>query len=225
MKPDCVLFDFDGVIADTESSNARYLGKALAVFGVAVTPEDERRMVGVNDREILEELLQREGYAVIRAYSGTVERLLEERRRQGNTYENEPSLSPMPGLLPFLWRLRAAGIRTALVTSTSSRLILAALNRMGMSALFDAILCGDMVEKRKPSPEGYQKAMALLGAAPERSIVIEDSPVGIRAGKSAGALVAAYKCGSFSQNTSQADFEIWDYEDCLSLPIFGLSIE
>ena len=37
MKPDCVLFDFDGVIADTESSNARYLGKALAVFGVAVT--------------------------------------------------------------------------------------------------------------------------------------------------------------------------------------------
>ena len=176
-------------------------------------------MVGVNDREILEELLQRAEPPV------TVERLLEERRRQGNTYENEPSLSPMPGLLPFLWRLRAAGIRTALVTSTSSRLILAALNRMGMSALFDAILCGDMVEKRKPSPEGYQKAMALLGAAPERSIVIEDSPVGIRAGKSAGALVAAYKCGSFSQNTSQADFEIWDYEDCLSLPIFGLSIE
>ena len=179
MKPDCVLFDFDGVIADTESSNARYLGKALAVFGVAVTPEDERRMVGVNDREILEELLQRAEPPV------TVERLLEERRRQGNTYENEPSLAPMPGLLPFLWRLRAAGIRTALVTSTSSRLILAALNRMGMSALFDAILCGDMVEKRKPSPEGYQKAMALLGAAPERSIVIEDSPVGIRAGKRA----------------------------------------
>ena len=75
MKPDCVLFDFDGVIADTESSNARYLGKALAVFGVAVTPEDERRMVGVNDREILEELLQRAEPPV------TVERLLEERRR------------------------------------------------------------------------------------------------------------------------------------------------
>lgn len=214
MKPDCVLFDFDGVIADTESSNARYLGKALAVFGVAVTPEDERRMVGVNDREILEELLQRAEPPV------TVERLLEERRRQGNTYENEPSLAPMPGLLPFLWRLRAAGIRTALVTSTSSRLILAALNRMGMSALFDAILCGDMVEKRKPSPEGYQKAMALLGAAPERSIVIEDSPVGIRAGKAAGAVVAACRCGRLRQDTSQADFEFESFEECMKLPVF-----
>lgn len=217
MRPDCVLFDFDGVIADTEASNARYLGKALAVFGIAITPEDEGRMVGVNDREILEELLRRADPPV------TVERLLEERRRQGNTYEDYPGLAPMPGLLPFLRRLRAEGIRTALVTSTSSRLILAALNRMGMTTLFDAILCGDMVEKRKPSPEGYQKAMALLGAAPERSVVIEDSPVGIRAGKSTGALVAAYKCGSLLQDTSQADFEIRDYRDCLSLPQFGLS--
>ena len=126
----------------------------------------------------------------------------------------------MPGLLPFLWRLRAAGIRTALVTSTSSRLILAALNRMGMSALFDAILCGDMVEKRKPSPEGYQKAMALLGAAPERSIVIEDSPVGIRAGKAAGAVVAACRCGRLRQDTSQADFEFESFEECMRLPVF-----
>lgn len=217
MRPDCVLFDFDGVIADTESSNARYLGKALAVFGVTITPEDERRMVGVNDREILEELLRRADPPV------TVERLLEERRRQGNTYEDDPALVPMPGLLPFLRRLREAGIGTALVTSTSSRLILAALNRMGMTSLFDAILCGDMVENRKPSPEGYQRAMALLGSVPERSVVIEDSPVGIRAGKSAGALVAAYKGGSLSQDTTQADFEIWDYGDCFSLPQFGLS--
>ena len=214
MEARCVLFDFDGVIADTEESNVKYLGKALAVFGVVITPEEQAQLVGMNDPRILEKMLRRARPPV------TLEQLLEERQRQGNTYEDDPDLAPTPGVIKFLHRLRAAGKGIALVSSTSARLILAALNRLGLTGFFDVIICGDMVSEKKPSPECYRKAMALLRARPEECVIVEDSPVGIRAGKAAGAVVAACRCGRLRQDTSQADFEFESFEECMRLPVF-----
>lgn len=214
MEARYVLFDFDGVIADTEESNVKYLGKALAVFGVVITPEEQAHLVGMNDPRILEKMLRRARPPV------TLEQLLEERKRQGNTYEDDPDLAPTPGVIKFLHRLRAAGKGIALVSSTSARLILAALNRLGLTGFFDVIICGDMVSEKKPSPECYRKAMALLRARPEECVIVEDSPVGIRAGKAAGAVVAACRCGRLRQDTSQADFEFESFEECMRLPVF-----
>ncbi len=214
MEARYVLFDFDGVIADTEESNVKYLGKALAVFGVVITPEEQAQLVGMNDPRILEKMLRRARPPV------TLKQLLEERQRQGNTYEDDPDLAPTPGVIEFLHRLRAAGKGIALVSSTSARLILAALNRLGLTGFFDVIICGDMVSEKKPSPECYRKAMALLRARPEECVIVEDSPVGIRAGKAAGAVVAACRCGRLRQDTSQADFEFESFEECMKLPVF-----
>lgn len=214
MEARYVLFDFDGVIADTEESNVKYLGKALAVFGVVITPEEQAQLVGMNDPRILEKMLRRARPPV------TLEQLLEERQRQGNTYEDDPDLAPTPGVIEFLHRLRAAGKGIALVSSTSARLILVALNRLGLTGFFDVIICGDMVSEKKPSPECYRKAMALLRARPEECVIVEDSPVGIRAGKAAGAVVAACRCGRLRQDTSQADFEFESFEECMRLPVF-----
>lgn len=55
----CVLFDFDGVIADTEERNADYLASALAHFGVRLTEADRSALVGINDSSLLEALLKR----------------------------------------------------------------------------------------------------------------------------------------------------------------------
>ena len=214
MEARYVLFDFDGVIADTEESNVKYLGKALAVFGVVITPEEQAQLVGMNDPRILEKMLRRARPPV------TLKQLLEERQRQGNTYEDDPDLAPTPGVIEFLHRLRAAGKGIALVSSTSARLILAALNRLGLTGFFDVIICGDMVSEKKPSPECYRKAMALLRARPEECVIVEDSPVGIRAGKAAGAVVAACRCGRLRQDTSQADLEFESFEECMRLPVF-----
>ena len=214
MEARYVLFDFDGVIADTEESNVKYLGKALAVFGVVITPEEQAQLVGMNDPRILEKMLRRARPPV------TLKQLLEERQRQGNTYEDDPDLAPTPGVIEFLHRLRAAAKGIALVSSTSARLILAALNRLGLTGFFDVIICGDMVSEKKPSPESYRKAMALLRARPEECVIVEDSPVGIRAGKAAGAVVAACRCGRLRQDTSQADFEFESFEECMKLPVF-----
>ncbi|MBR0161722.1 MAG: HAD family phosphatase [Oscillospiraceae bacterium] len=210
----CVLFDFDGVIADTERSNAAYLEKALAVFGISLKDELKDALIGVNSLDVIRPLLDSAEPPV------TPEQLAEVRLHQGNTYENSPNLKAQPGVHNLLLALRQRGIKTGLVTSTSSRLILAALNRLSLAGQFDVILCGDMVKKKKPDPEGYQTALKLLHTKPENCVIIEDSPVGILAGLAAGAYVIAYEGGEIQQDTSLAHTRIASFEECLDLLFF-----
>lgn len=207
MNKKYILFDFDGVIANTEESNAEYLRQALACFGIFLTDEEHGSLIGKNDPSILAGLLSKSSKQV------TLEELMNKRRQIGNTYENS-CIEPMPGLISFIKEYRCKGIRTGIVTATSTRLIITALNRMNMMPLFDVIICGDMCTKSKPDPQGYLKAMDLLGAKPEECIVLEDSPAGIHAAKGAGAFVAAY-CGSgIKQNVSEADISVDSFREC-----------
>ena len=150
-----VLFDFDGVIADTEESNGNYLGLALKEFGVELTQKDRDRLIGSHDSDILLELLERSPEKI------TMEQLLQKRKEIGNTYENG-NIKPMKGLLEFIAGLKKQGKKLAVVSSTSTRLIVVALNRMKMLGLFDVLVCGDMCRNRKPDPECYRKAMQYL---------------------------------------------------------------
>lgn len=205
-----VLFDFDGVIADTEESNARYLEKALDFYHIKLTDADRRKLIGTNDQSCLIDLLKRADADV------SLEQLQAKRRQIGNTYENG-DISPFPGVVNYIAQLRKSGRKTALVTSTSTRLIIAILNRMYMTNLFDVIMCGDMCEKSKPDPTIYLKAMAFLEANPQDCLVIEDSEVGIRAGKNAGATVLAFRGSSVTQDTHEADYQADTYDDVYQL--------
>lgn len=210
----CVLFDFDGVIADTEERNADYLAAALAHFGVRLTDADRSVLVGINDPSLLEALLKRAETPV------TLEQLQAERARRGNYYENGADLHPQPGLREFLYALRAQGIRTGVVSSTRSQLILTALDRLHLVSQFDVVVCGDMVTRRKPDPEPYLRAAQLLGLAPDDCLVIEDSPAGIRAGKAAGCTVLGYTGSSIRQDVSAADFALSDFHLYRQIPLF-----
>ena len=199
-----VLFDFDGVIADTEESNGNYLGLALKEFGVELTQKDRDRLIGSHDSHILLELLERSPEKI------TMEQLLQKRKEIGNTYENG-CIKPMEGLLEFIAGLKKQGKKLAVVSSTSTRLIVVALNRMKMLGLFDVVVCGDMCRNRKPDPECYRKAMQYLEAKPEECIAIEDSFIGIQAAKAANIEVVAYTGAGENQDVSQADDVISSY--------------
>lgn len=209
-----VLLDFDGVIADTEPSNAAYLGAALRRFGIELTDGDFRALVGTSDRETRDRLLAKARVPV------TPEELAAERRRCGNTYENAPDLAPQPGLRQWLASLRLRGVRTAVVSSTRTQLIVTALNRMKLLDSFDAVVCGDMVDHSKPAPDIYQLAMRWLDLKPEQCLAVEDSPTGIRAAKVAGALVIGYTGGSVPQDVSQADRQADSFTEISEMEIF-----
>ena len=92
MGTEFVLFDFDGVIANTEESNAAYLEKALSAFGIQLTDDDRKALIGTNDKARIESLLSRSLVKV------TAEDLAGKRRQVGNTYENS-CIRPMPGVV------------------------------------------------------------------------------------------------------------------------------
>lgn len=200
-----VLFDFDGVIADTEMGILSYMEKVYARYGIRLTDEEKMSYIGTDGRELTKSILQRAGV------NKSVEEFMEEKRQSGNFYEDSPDLKAMPGVKDFLQYLKAADLKIGLVSSTSTKLIITALNRLHLMGMQDVIICGDMVAHKKPSPECYLKAMAFLNVKPQECVIIEDSPTGIRAGKAAGSYVIAFKGGSILQDTSEADEEWMDY--------------
>jgi len=97
-----------------------------------------------------------------------------------------------PGAADLLLSVRAAGLATALVTTTARRIadiVLTAIRDDLGSDPFDLTLCGDEVPARKPDPAPYLMAMDALGVLPEECVVIEDSQAGIAAGLAAGTAV------------------------------------
>jgi HAD superfamily hydrolase (TIGR01509 family) len=95
-----------------------------------------------------------------------------------------------PGAAEFLAAVHASGLPTALVTSTHRRLTDIALATIGPEN-FTVTVCGDEVPRPKPYPDPYLKATRLLGVPPARSVVIEDSPLGVAAAEAAGCVVVA----------------------------------
>jgi beta-phosphoglucomutase len=208
MKLKCVLFDFDGVIVDSENEVYQYLKQAFLPYGVRLSDEDRVKYIGTDGRRCIQDIIDRNHLTI------TVERLLEEKMRLGSYYEDSDKLAPMPGIRELLEILKRAGIKTGLVSSTRSRLILTALNRLNLTSGFDVIICGDMVKEQKPSSECYRKALAHLNMKQEECLVFEDSPSGIRAAQKAGIFVVGYKGSEILQDTSAADIEIRSFYEC-----------
>jgi HAD superfamily hydrolase (TIGR01509 family) len=102
----------------------------------------------------------------------------------------EQGLVWRPGALELLRAVRAAGLPTALVTSTERRLVEVAMKTLGREN-FDVVVVGDEVKMPKPDPEPYLTAARLLGVAITDCVAIEDSPTGMASAVASGAAVLA----------------------------------
>lgn len=98
-----------------------------------------------------------------------------------------------PGAQDALAAVRAAGLRTALVTNTQRTVTELCLDTLGRE-YFDATVCGDEVDHGKPAPDPYLRAAELLGVTPERCVAVEDSVTGSASAASAGCAVLVIPC-------------------------------
>lgn len=169
------LFDLDGVLIDSEREYTRIWDKIDKAF-----PTGVRNFSTVIKGRTLPEILDT---YFPRNRHGEVKAMLD--AEEGNMHYEY-----LPGARETLDWLHRQGIKTALVTS-SNEVKMRHLDEElpGLRAEFDAVVTADKVSHSKPHPEPYLKAAALLGMKPERCVVIEDSLQGVKAGKSAGALV------------------------------------
>jgi HAD superfamily hydrolase (TIGR01509 family) len=178
-----VLFDMDGTLLDSEKVWDVALDDLATWLGGDLSPSARERMVGSS--------LAR-SVAILHADLG-----IEADPESSAAYLTErvaelfrTDLVWKDGALELLRAVNQAGIPAALVTSTHRRLTEIALDTMGRQH-FTATVCGDEVRRPKPNPDPYLRAAELLGVRADRSVAIEDSPVGIAAAEAAGCAVLA----------------------------------
>jgi HAD superfamily hydrolase (TIGR01509 family) len=183
-----VLFDMDGTLVETEHLWGEAMFELAAQLGGRMSDEARAATVGTSMRVSMTILYADLGIerteAQLHADAVWVEQRTAELMAGGIEWR--------PGAPELLRAVRAAGLATALVTTTPrgvADLVLGSIRADLGEDPFDLTVCGDEVPARKPDPAPYRQAMAALDVEPGQCVVIEDSAAGIASGLAAGAAV------------------------------------
>jgi HAD superfamily hydrolase (TIGR01509 family) len=177
------LFDFDGLILDTETASRAGWRWLYRQHGHELPDELWIQVVGTHSSwDVMGHLEELVGSPIDRD-------TWNERR-----YEHELSLLEAeelrPGILDYLEYAHANGLKRAIVSSASRRWIDMHLEKLEQTVGWDAIVTADRDASRaKPNPTMYLEALDLLGVRADEAVVFEDSPNGVKAGKAAGIFV------------------------------------
>ena len=182
---DTVIFDFDGVILDTETPLFDTWQQVFSRHGVELERSVMQELIGggkvrVDIHQRLEELTGRtlDGDAI--------------RVAQRRSYLDSIGANPLlPGVIDYLEEAKRMGLRLGVASSSSRDWVERHLAERGVLHSFQCVVTRDDVENVKPDPELYLTAMERLSTTPDRAVAIEDSLNGVTAAKRAGMLCVA----------------------------------
>ncbi|MGQ9591668.1 MAG: HAD family hydrolase [Planctomycetota bacterium] len=186
-----IVFDFDGVLADTEPLHYRAILETARPFGCEFTYEEYlERYVGFDDRDALRAVL-RDGGRPEADDSARISQLVLEKGAAFERIVGE-GVRAYEGTVAFV-REAASALPLALASGATRRDVDLVLGRLGLLGLFDPVVTADVVARSKPDPETYRLALEGLARrrpdlaiAPERCLAIEDTAAGIASAKAAG---------------------------------------
>jgi len=205
------IFDMDGVIVDSEIVYNDYLLAFAQTKNPSVVMDDINPMVGRTKKDswtIMEQAI---------GNGQTWEELHAEFRALDIYSQVDYRKIFRPEALTVAKELKQRGYLIALASSTGPRLIARIIEETGMRPYFDLIVSGGQFKQSKPDPEIYHYTAKTLKVKEDECFVIEDSEVGIEAGKAAGMTVAAIRDDRFGFDQGKADhhmdslLEILDY--------------
>lgn len=179
------IFDFDGLIIDTEIAEFETWREVYAEQGATLTFEVWGDVVGsaqdyFDPYAHLEELL---GRPVDRETLGA------DRRRR--TLERIATMPILPGIETYLAEGKKRGMHLGVASNSSTDWVVGHLERIGLLDQFDCIRCSDQVERPKPAPDLYQAVLDAFGISADEAVAFEDSPHGVRAAQAAGIFTVA----------------------------------
>ncbi|MCX7741635.1 MAG: HAD-IA family hydrolase [Meiothermus sp.] len=209
-----LIFDLDGTILDTESSEFRSWQEVYRDYGAELSLDYWLPFVGNNSLPFdpvghLETLL---GTSLDRE---EIEARVERRRDELNR-----ELKPLPGVLEYIEAARAMGLGLALASSSSRAWVEEHLRRLGLLSAFQVICTKEDVPLTKPDPALFLRAAEALGVQPRQALAIEDSLNGVRAARAAGAFtVAVPNAITRHLDLSEADLVLSRLDD---LPLWEL---
>lgn len=204
------LFDFDGVITDSEPYVFEVLKQMIKDnFGIELPYSDINMTIGCSDRKVAEYIANE--YHI--DYSVELSEKL--KKNYPDYYFEYEDIKPFPYLRELLSILKDRGRKVAIVSSTDRAHLEAALSRMGLSGFIDTIISGSDVQNKKPSPEPYMKGLEALSVDKQDAVVIEDSPTGIQSAVNAGIDCIGFEGSEVKQETEKASIIIASYKEMI----------
>ena len=180
-----MIFDFDGLILDTETPEFVAWQEAYAALGATLDATAWAQVIGTLEPgwDPWTELEKQVGHPVDREPIRAA--------RQARHLALIDRELVRPGVEAWLDEARELGLSVGLASSSSRQWVTTYLKRLGILDRFAAIVTGDRVPHTKPDPAVYRLALSELGVAAVDALAVEDSPNGIAAAKAAGLFVVA----------------------------------
>ena len=193
--PDAVLFDFDGVIVDSEPLHCAAFVRVLEPLGMALSWDDyAEKYLGYDDRGVFREVFKNAGRELEDARLRT---LIEAKAQAFEDLARTQQPKSYPGVVELI-RSLAGRVPLALCSGALRRDVTPILAGLGIDRAFDVLVTADDVHASKPDPSSYLLALERLRATfprrrirTDRSVAIEDTPAGITAAQGAGVCVLA----------------------------------
>lgn len=202
MKLKTALFDFDGVIANTEPLYDQFWNKAPLRYGLRIT-EMAQKIKGLTLMNILDSY-----------FRTSSEQIRKQVWDDCMTFEKQMDFPPVKGVLSFLRLLKGQGVKIAIVTSSGQEKMNHVFEVMKLEGLYDLLVTGDQIKKGKPAPDCFLLAAKKLESEPEDCVVFEDSYNGIKAGLAAQMRVVGLSTSNPEEKLKKyTDLVIPDFDD------------
>lgn len=212
MRYGLIIFDNDGVLVNSEPIANRILAAYLSEVGHPTTYEESvRDYMGGSVQRVHDLIRERTGEQLPEGFGDTLH------RRTFDAFRRE--LEPVPGVAEVLKQLSADQVPYCLASSGSHERIRVALDRTRLRGHFDddRIFSSQDVRHGKPAPDLFLHAAEVMGVAPARCAVVEDSPLGVEAARAAGMDVYGYAAMTPPAKLAQASTLFPEMNQLLSL--------
>ena len=210
-KLQCVIFDMDGVIIDSEEIHKKAYYETFKNLGVEVSEELYKTMTGSSTINAFQKLVNHFNLNDI-----PEELVLQKRKCYVNYFENDPTLSLVNGVKELIQFLYKQNLTLVLASSSAMVNINRVFSRFDLNEYFTAKISGADLIASKPHPEIFEKAAILGGVSKEQCIVIEDSDNGIEAANKAGIYAIGYRNLLITDQTlNKADLIINDFKELI----------
>lgn len=200
MRYELVIFDNDGVLVDSEPLSNTILAAYLTELGHPTSYEDSLRdYMGAAVHRVHDLVGERTGRQLPADFDDVLH------ARVFEAFERE--LEPVDGVAELLAKLTADGVRYCVASSGSHQRIRVGHRKTGLDRWFDdsIVFSAQDVGRGKPAPDLFLHAAARMGVAPERCVVVEDSPLGVAAARAAGMDVYAFTAMTPAAKLAGAD--------------------
>lgn len=191
-----VLFDMDGVLFDSMKNHAKAWNKAMAMYDMNLSEEEAYMHEGRTGANTINIVSARE-----RGYEASEDEIKKIYQTKSDIFNSLPKAEPMQGAYTLLQEIKNSGLQPVLVTGSGQLSLIDNLNHH-FPGIFqkEYMVTAYDVKFGKPNPEPYLMGLKKAGIAPNEAVVVENAPLGVKAGVAAGIFTIAVNTGPLPDN-------------------------